>query len=147
RDALALVVNAARAHGDDGALLGLLLGGVRDHKARRGGGFGLKRLDDDAVLERLESDHGGGRHDLTSPSIGPRPANAGRPAHVGRRGDPGPACRRGCQTDLCRCSWHSQWESASHGDYSVPGTPSTRTRTHRERTPPWSPGDNVPLME
>src|SRR5690606_4663972 len=69
------------------------------------------------------------------------------PAHVGRRGDPGPACRRGCQTDLCRCSWHSQWESASHGDYSVPGTPSTRTRTHRERTPPWSPGDNVPLME
>src|SRR5690606_40005745 len=74
RPALALVVDAAGADGDDGALLGLLLRGVRNDQAGRGGGLGLKRLDDDAVLERLESDLGGGRHDLTSPSIGPRPA-------------------------------------------------------------------------
>src|SRR5664280_2640742 len=43
---LALVVPAAGADREDGALLGLLLGGVRDHDAGRGG-----------------------RHDLTSPSF------------------------------------------------------------------------------
>src|SRR5690606_3141868 len=64
-----------------------------------------------------------------------------------RRGDPGPACRRGCQTDLCRCGWHSRHESASHGDYSVPVTPSTRTRTHRWRAVSRSPAANFHLMD
>ena len=64
RDAVALVVDAARAHGEDGALLGLLLGGVRDDDAGGGGGLGLVGLDDDAVLERLDADLGGG-HGVT----------------------------------------------------------------------------------
>src|SRR5215467_3943414 len=54
RDAVALVVEAAGAHREDGALLRLLLGRVRDHEARRRGGFGLVRLDHDPVLERLD---------------------------------------------------------------------------------------------
>src|SRR3954470_15205733 len=40
--------------GRAGALLGLLLGRVRDHEARRGGLVTLVGLDHDPVLERLE---------------------------------------------------------------------------------------------
>src|SRR3954447_20353523 len=64
RDAVALVVDAARADSEDGALLRLLLGGVRNDDARGGGGLGLVRLHDDAVLERLDADLGGG-HGVT----------------------------------------------------------------------------------
>src|ERR1700733_3856861 len=64
----ALVVETTRANRDDLALLGLLLRGVRDHEPGRGNLLGLERLDDNAVLERLENNLGGGRHSLTSPS-------------------------------------------------------------------------------
>src|SRR3712207_1510066 len=56
RHAVAVVVDAAGAHGDDGALLGLLLGGVRDDQTGGGGGLGLVGLDHDAVLQRLDGD-------------------------------------------------------------------------------------------
>jgi hypothetical protein len=62
------VVEATRAHRKDFALLGLLLGGVRDHKSGRGGLLRLKRADHDSVFERLDYYFGGGRHNLTSPS-------------------------------------------------------------------------------
>src|SRR5690606_31652697 len=55
-DAVALVVDAAGAEGDVGALLGLLLGGGRDDEARRRGLLGLEGLHDDAVLEGLDGD-------------------------------------------------------------------------------------------
>src|ERR1700722_19292920 len=63
----ALVVYTTRTNRDDLALLGLLLRGVRDHEPGRGNLLGLERLDDDAVLERLKNNLGGGRHYLTSP--------------------------------------------------------------------------------
>ena len=66
RDAVALVVDPARADGEDGALLRLLLGGVGNDDAGRGGGLGLQRLDDDAVLQRLDVDLGGGHAQLPS---------------------------------------------------------------------------------
>src|SRR5690606_1164529 len=66
-DALA-VLDAARTDGQDDALLGLLLGGVRNDQARSRGLLGVERLDHDAVLERLDGNLGaGGRHDPTSP--------------------------------------------------------------------------------
>src|SRR5215210_8051078 len=65
RHAVALVVDAARAHREDLALLGLLLRRVGDDDARRRGGLGLAGLDDDLVLERLDV-----RHLMTSPSLG-----------------------------------------------------------------------------
>src|SRR5215472_3399116 len=68
RNALARVVDATWADREDLALLGLLLRGVRDNQPGRGDLLCLKRLDHDAVLERLENNLGGGRHDLTSPS-------------------------------------------------------------------------------
>src|SRR6185312_3684874 len=55
-NAVAVVVNAARAHGHDLALLGLLLGGVRDDQAGSRGLLGLERLNNDAILERLDGD-------------------------------------------------------------------------------------------
>src|SRR5699024_7457641 len=55
-DTLALVVEATGADGDDLALLGLLLRGVRDDQAGGGGLLRLERLDDDAVLEGLDGD-------------------------------------------------------------------------------------------
>jgi hypothetical protein len=64
----ALVVETARTDREDLALLGLLLRGVRDNEPGRGDLLGLQRLDHDTVLERLENNLGGGRHDLTSPS-------------------------------------------------------------------------------
>ena len=54
-DALAVLVPAARADGEDLALLGLLLGGVRDHEAGPGDFLRVERADDDAVLERLDA--------------------------------------------------------------------------------------------
>src|SRR6516165_6554769 len=52
-DASALVVETARAYREDLALLGLLLRGVRDNEPGRGDLLGFKRLDHNAVLERL----------------------------------------------------------------------------------------------
>ena len=60
RDAVAVVVDAARADGEHGALLRLFLGRVGDDDARGGRRLGLVGLDDDAVLERLDADLGGG---------------------------------------------------------------------------------------
>src|SRR5690348_5219983 len=85
----ARVVEAARAHGQDFALLGLLLGGVRDNQAGRRGLLSLERLDHDPVFERLDNYLGGGRHDLTSPSGKANGELLERDAA---------ACRRGCQT-------------------------------------------------
>src|SRR3954447_5400030 len=69
RDPVAVVVDAAGADRDDSALLGLLLGGVRDDQPGSGRGLGLVGLDDDAILERLDVDLGSGRHDVTPPSL------------------------------------------------------------------------------
>src|SRR3954453_12901497 len=62
RGAVAVVVHPARADRQDLALLGLLLGGVRDDDAGGRGGLGLAGLNDDLVLERLDV-----RHLSTSP--------------------------------------------------------------------------------
>src|SRR6266700_6286287 len=59
--ALARVVYTTRTNREDLALLGLLLRGVRDDKPGRGDLLGLKRLDHNAVLERLQNNLGGGR--------------------------------------------------------------------------------------
>jgi Ribosomal protein L5 len=48
--------SVTRADGQDLALLGLLLGGVRDDQARGGGLLRVERLDHDAVLEGLDVD-------------------------------------------------------------------------------------------
>src|SRR3712207_9038545 len=72
RNAVAVVVDAPGAHGDDRALLGLLLGGVRDDQAGGGGGLGLVGLDHDPVLQRLDADLGSGRH------VGDAPFGVGR---------------------------------------------------------------------
>src|SRR5574341_1693387 len=50
------VLETPWAHRDDLALLGLLLGGVRDDDAGGGRLLALARLDDNAVLERLKID-------------------------------------------------------------------------------------------
>ena len=60
RDAVAVVVDAAGTDRQDLALLGLLLGGVRDDETGRGGLLGLDGLDDDAVFERLDGNRHGG---------------------------------------------------------------------------------------
>src|SRR4051794_6417817 len=65
RNPVALVVDPAGAHSEDGALLRLLLGGVGDHDARRRRGLGLVRLDHDAVLERLDRNLCRGSHGHT----------------------------------------------------------------------------------
>jgi hypothetical protein len=57
RDAVAVVVDPARSHGEDLALLGLLLRRVRDDDAGSGGGLRLAGLNDDLVLERLDVRH------------------------------------------------------------------------------------------
>src|SRR4051812_1774355 len=62
------VLEAAGADSDDGALLGLLLGGVRDDDAGRRRLLGLQHRHDDAVFERLDVDLRGRGHDLTSPT-------------------------------------------------------------------------------
>src|SRR5215210_545245 len=48
------VLELARAYRHDGSLLGLLLRGVGDHQARRGGLVALARLHDDPVVQRLQ---------------------------------------------------------------------------------------------
>src|SRR5690606_8100459 len=53
-DAVALVVDAARAHGQNLALLGLLLSSVGDDEAGSRRLLGLARLDNNPVLERLD---------------------------------------------------------------------------------------------
>src|SRR4051812_19392895 len=64
------VLEPAGADGENGALLGLLLGGVRDHDAGRRGLLGFQHRHDDAVLERLDVDFGGRGHDLPPPTFG-----------------------------------------------------------------------------
>src|SRR5579875_760831 len=86
------IVETAGANRQNLALLGLLLGGVRDHQAGRRGLLRLQRTDYDPVFKRLENNLGSGRHDLTSPSgkaIGELLQRASTAA-----------CRRGCQTCL-----------------------------------------------
>src|SRR5215210_5394133 len=80
------VLETARANGKDSPLLGLLLGGVRDHEARRGGLLGVGRLDHDAVLERLDGNLGGRRHVLTPSRLGV-PRYGARDVALRRRGD------------------------------------------------------------
>ena len=60
RDAVAVVIDAAGSDGQDLALLGLLLGTVRDHDPGGGRLLRLERLDDDPVLERLDGDRHSG---------------------------------------------------------------------------------------
>src|SRR3954453_1854012 len=89
------VLETTRTHGQDDALLGLLLGSVRDHETRRGGLLGLKRLDHDAVLKRLDGNLGvGGRHDATSP-FGDLTENVCRRFHRSVVAGAGPADRTG----------------------------------------------------
>src|SRR6266702_2045539 len=72
------VLEPARADRDDLALLGLLLGGVRDDDAGSGRLLALAGLDDDAVLERLQIDaHRSSCTWSDPPSIGSRTDGAG----------------------------------------------------------------------
>ena len=60
RDALlAILVEATGTDGQDLALLGLLLGRVRDNEAGSSGLLGVEGLDQNAVLERLDGDRHG----------------------------------------------------------------------------------------
>src|SRR5262245_10039977 len=63
----AVFVEASGTDGEDDALLGLFLRRVRDYQARRRGLLGIERLDHDPVLEWLEGNLRGGRHDLDLP--------------------------------------------------------------------------------
>src|SRR6266567_8411331 len=54
RHAVALVIDPTGADSDDLALLGLLLGSVRDDEAGRCRRLSLTRLDNDLVFERLD---------------------------------------------------------------------------------------------
>src|SRR5439155_18468634 len=65
RHAVALVVEATGADGEDRALLRLLLGGIGDHDARRRRGLRLVRLDQNPVLERLDRNLRRGSHGHT----------------------------------------------------------------------------------
>jgi len=68
---LAILIETAGAGRDDGALLGLLLGGVRDDQAGSGGLLGFEGLDQDAVLEGLDVDrHDVVLSDLSMPMVG-----------------------------------------------------------------------------
>src|SRR6185369_12343959 len=64
-DTVALVVDAARANRDNGALLRLLLGRVRNDKTGSRRGLRLVGLDEDPVLERLDRNLGRGSHSHT----------------------------------------------------------------------------------
>src|SRR6266516_2953202 len=96
RDAVAVVVEAAGADGDDGALLWLLLRGIRNDDARGSRRLGFVRLDHEAVLERFDADLGGGHGE--SPLLGSICPMAM------------PCCRRGGQPVT---SWHSNAVSAN----------------------------------
>src|SRR5690606_25855347 len=65
RDPLAGVVDTTRADSEDGALLRLLLRGVRDDDPGRRGGLRLVRLDHNPVLERLDRNLRRGSHEHT----------------------------------------------------------------------------------
>src|SRR3954454_6062426 len=115
RDAVALVVDAAGADSEDGALLRLLLGGVGDHDARRRGRLSLVRLDHDAVLERLDRNLGRGSHGHTLLGTGlPAMKLAGLMPHATWRGR-----RRGCRSAWRKrasrmgAHWHPHGESAN----------------------------------
>ena len=56
RDTVAVVVDATGAGGEHLALLRLLLGGVRNDQARSRGLLCFERLNEDAILERLDRD-------------------------------------------------------------------------------------------
>ena len=56
RDAIAVVVNATRAGGEHLALLRLLFGGVGNDQAGGRGLLCFERLNEDAILERLDRD-------------------------------------------------------------------------------------------
>src|SRR5262245_20054526 len=71
RDAGAGVIDPTRAHGQYLALLGLLLGGIRDDDAGRGRRLSLIGLYDDLVFERLDVH---ARHGMTSTFWGLRRA-------------------------------------------------------------------------
>ena len=117
RNAVPVVVDAARADGEDGALLGLLLGGVRDDQTGGGGGLGLVGLDHDPVLQRLDADLGSGRH------VGDAPFGVGRLAD-GAGADAvarAPGTRRRGGRAPARVGWHSTHESASRSTGSPSG--------------------------
>src|SRR3954452_20275225 len=80
------VLEPAGADGENSALLGLLLGGVGDHDARRRRLLGLQHRHDDAVLEGLDVDLGGRGHDLPPPTIGCGWTNGRRPVRLPSRG-------------------------------------------------------------
>src|SRR3712207_5009639 len=108
--------DAAGADGDDGALLGLLLGGVRNDQAGGGGGLGLVGLDHDAVLQRLDGDLGSGRH------VGDAPFGVGRLVTYlqvvllsGTTAGPAVAGIRPARVD-----WHSPHESAGPSTGALP---------------------------
>src|SRR6266496_1001664 len=96
RDAVAVVVEAAGADGDNSALLWLFLRGIRNDDARGSRRLGLVRLDHEAVLERFDADLGGGHGE--SPLLGSICPMAM------------PCCRRGGQPVT---SWHSIAVSAN----------------------------------
>src|SRR5688572_4720843 len=89
--ALAVIEDPARAGGDDGALLGLLLGRVREDDATLGHLLAGGRLDHDAVAERAELGRGSGGSCQRAFLLCRRPAAAvdalmdlGRPPRLGR---------------------------------------------------------------
>ena len=117
RDAVAVVVDAARTDREDLALLGLLLGGVGDDQAGRRGLLRVERLHDDAVLEGLDVD----RHDVDlhflslfrCEPVGPPVVRGGsRTFEPARRYAVAGVVRR-------RKRWHSRVESAN-ADVSTP---------------------------
>src|SRR5690606_16126240 len=117
-DALvAVLVPASRTYGQDLALLGLLLGGVRDDQTGGGGLLGLDGLDDNAVLERLD----GNRHGYLPLHGADRGSPAGAvvvrtslPAHPVAVAGVGRAC------------WHLRAESAKDESRRVLSTRSSR---------------------
>src|SRR6188472_3872230 len=74
RLALAVVVQPTRPRRDDGALLGLLLGGVRQHDAALGHLLAGSGLDDDTVAERAKRGRSGGRQRVHTFRLCVRPA-------------------------------------------------------------------------
>src|ERR687897_3958696 len=99
RDTVAVVVDTTGTDRNDLALLGLLLGRVRDDQAGGGGLLGFERLDDDEVLEGLDVD----RHFGSTSTFSTRDLQ-----DVGSRSGGTPS-RGSCQA---RERWHSRGESA-----------------------------------
>src|SRR6266542_1862338 len=96
------VLEPARADRDDLALLGLLLGGVRDDDAGGGRLLALTGLDDDAVLERLQIDaHRSSCTWSDPPSIGSRTGGAGWFKSLARKAYPSPRRMLALAADEC----------------------------------------------